>query len=165
MTLSSSVAWLQFAHSHIQFCTPFGIHDVLRSLIIHSAADNSHKARSEGGSMCYPSLSCCSCSLTAVRMRRPITSPTHYSHMTVVTVCMLWCSSCSLQAVIEKFSMHRIKAAVVLLIGTLNVLFCHSAIPDDRLEVLPGWSGPLPSAQYSGYIKLNPSNGKQLYYW
>ena len=59
----------------------------------------------------------------------------------------------------------KLKEAVVLLIGTLNVLFCYSAIPDDRIEALPGWNGLLPSAQYSGYIKLDPSNGKQLFYW
>ena len=68
-------------------------------------------------------------------------------------------------AVIEMFSMHQVKVAVVLLIGALNVLFCYSAIPNDRIEALPGWSGALSSPQYSGYIKLDPSNGKELFYW
>ena len=67
-------------------------------------------------------------------------------------------------SVTEEFSMH-VKAAVVLIVGALNVLLCYSAIPDDRIKVLPGWNGSLPSAQYSGYIKLDPSNGRRMHYW
>ena len=61
--------------------------------------------------------------------------------------------------------MHQVRAAVVLIFGALNVLPCYSVISNDLIMALPGWSGPLPSAQYSGYIKLDSASGKHLHYW
>ena len=40
-----------------------------------------------------------------------------------------------------------------------------NAYPDnDRIQSLPGWIGPLPSQQFSGYLKLS-SSGSNLHYW
>ena len=58
------------------------------------------------------------------------------------------------------------KASVaVVLFASLNTVPCYSVISGDLIKSLPGWSGPLPSPQYSGYIKLNPTSGKRLHYW
>ena len=56
-------------------------------------------------------------------------------------------------------------SAAVLLVATFLVAPGHSDIPDDQIRMLPGWSEPLPSPQYSGYIKLDPNSGKELHYW
>ena len=60
--------------------------------------------------------------------------------------------------------MFAIKAAS-LLFGALFIVPSYSDIPDDLIKTLPGWSGPLPSPQYSGYIKLDSTSGKELHYW
>jgi len=39
----------------------------------------------------------------------------------------------------------------------------HAAVPADEVTSLPGWDGPFPSKQYSGY--LNIAGGKHLHYW
>ncbi len=39
------------------------------------------------------------------------------------------------------------------------------AIPEHLIQSLPGWKGALPSKQYSGYIKLDQTSGKNLHYW
>ena len=61
------------------------------------------------------------------------------------------------------------KACVAVILFALliqNTVSCYAVNSDDLIESLPGWSGPLPSPQYSGYIKLNPAtSGKRLYYW
>ena len=64
----------------------------------------------------------------------------------------------------EKEAMYAIKTAALLL-GALLVVPGYSDIPDDLIKSLPGWSGPLPSPQYSGYIKLDQTSGKRLHYW
>lgn len=40
-----------------------------------------------------------------------------------------------------------------------------AAVPADLITSLPGWSGALPSNQYSGLVKLYPNSGKNLHYW
>ena len=60
--------------------------------------------------------------------------------------------------------MHQL-VAIALLLGTFLVAPGHCDIPDDLIKMLPGWSGALPSPQYSGYIKLDPNSGKELHYW
>ncbi len=40
-----------------------------------------------------------------------------------------------------------------------------AAIPEHLIKALPGWKGSLPSKQYSGYIKLDQTSGKNLHYW
>lgn len=60
--------------------------------------------------------------------------------------------------------MNSIKAAALLFVA-LFIVPGHSDIPNDLVKTLPGWSGPLPSPQYSGYIKLDSTSGKQLHYW
>lgn len=60
--------------------------------------------------------------------------------------------------------MYDVSAAVLLVAAFLVAPVC-SDIPDDRIRMLPGWNEPLPSPQYSGYIKLDPNSGKELHYW
>lgn len=60
--------------------------------------------------------------------------------------------------------MHK-TTVVVLLFAVLCIAPGYSDIPDDLIKLLPGWNGPLPSPQYSGYIKLDSTSGKQLHYW
>ena len=55
--------------------------------------------------------------------------------------------------------------AVTLLFVALLIVPGYADIPDDLVKTLPGWSGPFPSPQYSGYIKLDSTSGKQLHYW
>ncbi len=40
-----------------------------------------------------------------------------------------------------------------------------SAIPGDLISQLPGWSAPLPSAQYSGFVEIDEATGKFMHYW
>ena len=60
--------------------------------------------------------------------------------------------------------MYRV-AVSVLLLGVFLIIPGYSDIPDDLIKMLPGWSGALPSPQYSGYIKLDQTSGKELHYW
>ena len=55
-------------------------------------------------------------------------------------------------------------APLLLLLITLGV---ECAIPEHEVVSLPGWSGELPTRQYSGYIPVNQhsTTGKQLHYW
>ena len=43
------------------------------------------------------------------------------------------------------------------------LLLASSASADDRITNLPGWSGP--QAMYAGYITVNASHGRNLFYW
>jgi len=45
----------------------------------------------------------------------------------------------------------------------LFVTAVHGAYEADRVLSLPGWSGPLPSKMYSGY--LSPTPDIRFYYW
>ena len=56
--------------------------------------------------------------------------------------------------------MERLLAILTL---TVALLGCRADIPEHFIESLPGWSGPLPSRQYSGYI--NVSATKHMHYW
>ena len=49
----------------------------------------------------------------------------------------------------------------ILLLCAL-ALFAHAAIDKDEVKQLPGWSGSLPSKQYSGYLTVGQ---KHLHYW
>ena len=40
-----------------------------------------------------------------------------------------------------------------------------TAVAGDEITSLPGWDGPLPTKQYSGYIEINATTGKYLHYW
>ena len=54
--------------------------------------------------------------------------------------------------------------APLLLLGAAGFLCCCRAdIPADVITSLPGWSGPLPTKQYSGYIDI--SDTKHMHYW
>lgn len=53
-------------------------------------------------------------------------------------------------------------------ITALAVLPNHSqaAIDADEIKELPGWAGPLPSKQYSGYLEVPGDRGSKFYhYW
>ncbi|KAL5463745.1 hypothetical protein EMCRGX_G032672 [Ephydatia muelleri] len=39
------------------------------------------------------------------------------------------------------------------------------AVAGDEIASLPGWDGPLPTKQYSGYIEIDATTGKYLHYW
>ena len=54
---------------------------------------------------------------------------------------------------------------VVAFLLALNTLPCHSVIVEHVVEALPGWSGDLPTLQFSGYLKLSSSNEKHFFYW
>ena len=53
--------------------------------------------------------------------------------------------------------------AVLLVLGASGFLHCLADIPGDLITSLPGWSGPTPTKQYSGYI--NVSDTKHMHYW
>ena len=56
--------------------------------------------------------------------------------------------------------------ATSLFLLVLIALGVECAIPEHEVVSLPGWSGKLPTRQYSGYISLgNSTTGKQLHYW
>jgi serine carboxypeptidase-like clade I len=61
----------------------------------------------------------------------------------------------------------RVAAAAVL--GASLLAFSASGVraarPADLVTSLPGWSGPLPSAQYSGFLEVDKTNGRNLHYW
>ena len=57
------------------------------------------------------------------------------------------------------------KPAALLLLGVLLVVPVYSDIPTHLVKSLPGWSGPLPSVQYSGYLRPDSTSGKELHYW
>jgi cathepsin A (carboxypeptidase C)/serine carboxypeptidase-like clade 1 len=52
-------------------------------------------------------------------------------------------------------------AVAVLLVGLVG--HTEAAAAQDEILSLPGWSGRLPSRQYSGY--LNFSQTKHIHYW
>jgi len=49
----------------------------------------------------------------------------------------------------------------------LTSLLATSAIPEHEIKSLPGWSGPLPSRQYSGYLPVGKTSGVPgfIHYW
>ena len=50
--------------------------------------------------------------------------------------------------------------------GLLFLLLAASACADDRIVNLPGGSPPPPAqAMFSGYINVNASHGRNLFYW
>ena len=51
------------------------------------------------------------------------------------------------------------------LLLTLVPALLLAAVPGDEVKSLPGWSGPLPTRQYSGYISVDETNGRYLHYW
>jgi serine carboxypeptidase-like clade 1 len=57
--------------------------------------------------------------------------------------------------------MGRAVAAAMLLATTATGVL--SEVAKDKVDALPGWSKPLPSDQYSGY--LDAGAGKHLHYW
>jgi len=54
---------------------------------------------------------------------------------------------------------------VLLLLGALTYQPALSDIPEHMVTSLPGWDAPLPTTQYSGYIQINATTGKNLHYW
>lgn len=40
-----------------------------------------------------------------------------------------------------------------------------AAVDADEVTSLPGWTGKLPSKQYSGYLNFGPNNRKHMHYW
>ena len=48
-------------------------------------------------------------------------------------------------------------------VGAVVFLGCLADIPGDVVTSLPGWSGPTPTKQYSGYINI--SDTKHMHYW
>lgn len=49
--------------------------------------------------------------------------------------------------------------------ATLSLLsLSSSAYAPDEITSLPGWNGPLPTKQYSGYLNVT-SSGSHLHYW
>lgn len=56
-----------------------------------------------------------------------------------------------------------LRTAAALLIFTPALL--RAAVPGDEVKALPGWSGSLPTRQYSGYISVDDKNGRYLHYW
>lgn len=56
----------------------------------------------------------------------------------------------------------RVSLALAL---ALVVGMALAAVPSDRITSLPGFTGTLPSPQYSGYFMINPQTGKRLHYW
>ena len=62
--------------------------------------------------------------------------------------------------------MNRRPSFVFLLLSVL--VLSHpvlSDIPEHLVKSLPGWDGPLPTTQYSGYIQIDATTGKNLHYW
>ena len=59
------------------------------------------------------------------------------------------------------------RPSFVLLLLSVFVLsrLALSAIPEHLVKSLPGWDGPLPTTQYSGYIQIDATTGKNLHYW
>ena len=55
-------------------------------------------------------------------------------------------------------------AAKQLALALALVATASAAPADDAVLSLPGWSGDLPSSQFSGYLDL-PSTSKHLHYW
>ena len=48
-------------------------------------------------------------------------------------------------------------------IVALVIAVVKSFVSDDEILALPGWAGPLPTKQYSGYLKIE--GGSNLHYW
>jgi carboxypeptidase C (cathepsin A) len=55
----------------------------------------------------------------------------------------------------------RVLAVFACLIVSLSL----AAVPGDKILSLPGFPGPFPSDQYSGYIEVDAKNGRYLHYW
>eukprot|EP00118_Oscarella_pearsei_P028674 m.2674 g.2674 ORF g.2674 m.2674 type:complete len:460 (+) comp8839_c0_seq1:55-1434(+) len=45
------------------------------------------------------------------------------------------------------------------------IVLSRAAVPEDEVKEIPGWSGSLPSRQYSGYIPVNDDKTRFLHYW
>ena len=66
---------------------------------------------------------------------------------------------------IQSVGSKMLKVFVVLLLIVALGCQCEAAIDSDEVTSLPGWDGPLPSKQYSGYVEINATTGKTLHYW
>ena len=53
----------------------------------------------------------------------------------------------------------------LLLLASQQLQSVTSAVAGDEIASLPGWDGPLPTKQYSGYIEIDATTGKYLHYW
>ena len=47
----------------------------------------------------------------------------------------------------------------------LGAALAAAAIDDDEVNSLPGWSEPLPSKSYSGYLAVGPKKNRHLHYY
>ena len=59
--------------------------------------------------------------------------------------------------------MARLLIISLLLLPVVGFLGCYADIPRDVITSLPGWNGPTPTKQYSGYINI--SDTKHMHYW
>jgi hypothetical protein len=52
-------------------------------------------------------------------------------------------------------------------IFALFVIFVFAEIKQDEIHRLPGWTGPLPSRHFSGYLNFTGSKpaSKHMHYW
>lgn len=57
------------------------------------------------------------------------------------------------------------KILFTCLVVALGAAVAHAAISADEVTSLPGWSGDLPSKQYSGYLTVDETMGRRLHYW
>jgi len=53
--------------------------------------------------------------------------------------------------------------AAVIAVVILSLTLVAAAPAEDEITTLPGWTGPLPSRQFSGYLSLK--SGSNLHYW
>ena len=118
-------------------------------------------------SSCLTACSPAACMLLNVRIRMRLGSPTHPCVTSLVT----WQPSGfrSIARVVRQNTTDKMncRRGFVLLLLSVLVL-SHPAlsdIPEHLVKSLPGWDGPLPTTQYSGYIQIDATTGKNLHYW
>lgn len=60
-------------------------------------------------------------------------------------------------------SIQQTTVVVVVLLCALATV--HAVVPADEITSLPGWSGALPSKQYSGYFAVGENKDRFMHYW
>lgn len=61
--------------------------------------------------------------------------------------------------------MKMLGAFALLVFSGVLAVPCLAAVPGDEVKGLPGWEGPLPTTQYSGYIEIDTLKQSYLHYW
>lgn len=70
------------------------------------------------------------------------------------------------QPLLFVFAVTMLRVVLAAFVVTMVVVGqAHAVVPGDEITSLPGWSGALPSRQFSGYMPVGPAKDRFIHYW